>query len=141
MKNKKFALQLSLEENEDLMTEIDNLLRERVKMIVREEAEDLVGGSIRDEARRVAKTKIDGMTNYNLTDMVRSVITREIRYNSSVFRETVEKEVVRWLNDEHNLFMSQMVKNAVDRYVSARLRGLIQPDVIKAVCDALMKKE
>lgn len=141
MKNRKFALQLSLEENKDLMDEIDSLIRERARAIVREEAEDLVGGSIRDEAHRVVKTKIDGMTNYDLTDMIRSMIAREIRYNSSVFRETVEKEVVRWLNDEHNLFMSQMVKNAVDRYVSARLSGLIQPDVIKAVCDALMKKE
>ena len=141
MKNRKFALQLSLEENKDLMDEIDALIRERARAIVREEAENLIVGSIRDEARRSVKAKIDGMSSYDLTDMVRSAISREIRYNSAVVSDVVKKEFISWLNDEHNPFMLQMVKNAVDRYVSARLSGVVQPDVIKAVCDALMKKE
>lgn len=140
MKNRKFALQLSLEENKELMDEIDALIRERARAIVREESENLIVGSIRDEARRSVKAKIDGMSSYDLTDMVRSAISREIRYNSSVVSDVVKKEFISWLNDEHNPFMLQMVKNAVDRYVSARLSGVVQPDVIKAVCDALMKK-
>ena len=140
MKNRKFALQLSLEENKELMDEIDALIRERARAIVREEAENLIVGSIRDEARRSVKAKIDGMSSYDLTDMVRIAISREIRYNSSVVSDVVKKEFVSWLNDEHNPFMLQMVKNAVERYVSARLSGSVQPDVIKAVCDALMKK-
>ncbi len=141
MKNRKFVLQLSLEENKELMDEIDSLIRERARAIVREEAENLIVGSIRDEARRSVKAKIDGISNYDLTDMVRSAISREIRYNSSVVSDVVKKEFISWLNDEHNSFMLQMVKNAVDRYVSARLSGVVQSDVIKAVCDALMKKE
>ena len=141
MKNRKFALQLSLEENKELMDEIDALLRERARAIVREEAENLLDGSIHDEAHRVVKEKIDRIAKYDLTDIVRSAISREIRYSSSVVRDVVEKEFVSWLNDEHNLFMQQMIKDAVEKYVNSRLALAVQSDVIKAVCDALMKKE
>lgn len=140
MKNRKFALQLSLEENKELMDEIDALLRERARAIVREEAENLLDGSIHDEAHRVVKEKIDRIAKYDLTDIVRSAISREIRYSSSVVRDVVEKEFVSWLNDEHNLFMQQMIKDAVEKYVNSRLALTVQSDVIKAVCEALMKK-
>lgn len=140
MKNKKFALQLSLEDNEELMAEIDNLLRERVKMIVREEAENLLGGSIREEANRVAKTKIDSMEGYELNSAISDAVRREIRSNVDIKAEVL-KEFKRWLNDKSNFFLSQTIRDMVERYVNSRLALTVQPDVIKAVCDALMKKE
>lgn len=140
MKNRKFALQLSLEDDKELMDEIDALLRERARAIVREEAENLIGGSIRDEAKRIVKSKIDGMTRYELNDIVRKAISKEIQCNSSDVREIVEKEFIDFLNDKNNYFMQQMVKREVERYVSTRLSTVVQSDVIKAVCDSLMKK-
>lgn len=140
MKNRKFALQLSLEDDKELMDEIDALLRERARAIVREEAENLIGGSIRDEAKRIAKAKIDGMTRGELKDIVTLAVYKEIRHNSSDVREIVEKEFADFLNDEHNYFMQQMVKREVERYVNTRLSTVVQSDVIKAVCDSLMKK-
>lgn len=141
MKNRKFALQLSLEDDKELMDEIDALLRERARAIVREEAENVIGGSIRDEARRIIKAKIEGMRGYDLNEVIRHAVSQDIRYNSSGIREIVEKEFADFLNDEHNYFMQQMVKREVERYVNARLSTVVQSDVIKAVCDSLMKKK
>lgn len=141
MKNRKFALQLSLEENKELMDEIDTLLRERARAIVREEAENVIGGSIRDEARRIIKSKIEGMRGYDLNEVIRHAVSQDIRYNSSVIREIVEKEFISWLNDKQNFFLQQMVNREVEKHVNTRLGLAIQPNVIKAVCDALMQKE
>lgn len=44
------------------------------------------------------------------------------------------------MNDKNNYFMQQMVKREVERYVNTRLSTVVQSDVIKAVCDSLMKK-
>lgn len=141
MKNRKFALQISLEENKELMDEIDALLRERARAIVREEAENLIGGSIRDEARRIIKSKIEGMRGYDLNEVIRHAVSQDIRYNSSGIREIVEKEFISWLNDKQNFFLQQMVNCEVEKHVNTRLGLSIQPNVIKAVCDALMQKE
>ena len=141
MKNRKFTLQLSLEENKELMDEIDTLLRERARAIVREEAENVIGGSIRDEARRIIKAKIEGMRDYELNEVIRRAISQDIRYNSFSIREIVEKEFISWLNDKQNSFLQQMVNCEVEKYVNTRLGLAIQPNVIKAVCDALMQKE
>lgn len=139
MKNKKFLLQLSLEDEKELMDEIDAVLRERAISIVREEAESLIGGAVRDEANRIAKQKIDSMGRYDAKEAFCRAVAGEIRNNSDI-RGVVKNEFVSWLIDDQNFFMKQTVKDAVEKYVNTKLGASCPSDVIKSVCDTLLKK-
>lgn len=140
MKNRKFALTLALEENEDLMNEIDALIRERAKAIVREEAEKMLGGAIQEEAKRVAEISIKKLSAYDWQSLAKKAIRDNycLRMDwRKIFREEIEAYI--------NAQFEDVVKDALNRYVRdytySTLNSLVQADVIKAVISAITKEE
>ena len=134
MKNKKFALTLYLEENQELMNEIDNLIRERVKFIIREEAEKMLGGSVQEEVSRVVNDKIKKMNKFDIMSTVSSAIARIIRWDGSM-KSCADKAMSKWC-EEHTYIINQQISENVNR----RLNNIVQIDVIEAITNALIKK-
>lgn len=138
MNNQKFVLNLHLEQNEELMAEVDGLLRERAKAIVREEAEKMLGGSIQEEAKRVAKNSIEKLSAYDWKAIARQAV-RDDYYLRIDWRKIFKEEVEAYINAQ----FEDIVKDALNRYVRehaySTLNGLVQADVIKAVIDAITK--
>lgn len=134
MKNKKFALTLYLEENQELMNEIDNLIRERVKFIIREEAEKMLGGSVQEEVSRVVNDKIKKMNKFDIMSAVSSAIARIVRWDGSM-KDCADKAMSKWC-EEHTYIINQQISENVNR----RLNNVVQIDVIEAITNALIKK-
>lgn len=134
MKNQKFALTLALEENEELMAEIDALIRERAKAIVREEAEKMLGGAIQEEAKRVAEAKIAAMPSYDFNRDVRNAIHSVIQWDDDMLK--IAKEAVEnWCKNN-----SYTINCHIKDFIHQKLSGIVHVDVIKAVTDALIKR-
>lgn len=134
MKNKKFALTLALEENQELMNEIDGLIRERVKAIVREEAEKMLGGAIQEEAKRVAEAKISAMPSFDFNRAVRNAVHATIQWDDDM-RKVASEAVESWCSNN-----SYTINSHIRDHVTNKLAGLVQADVIKAVTNALIGK-
>lgn len=134
MKNQKFALTLALEENEELMAEIDALIRERAKAIVREEAEKMLGGAIQEEAKRVAEAKIAAMPSYDFNRDVRNAIHSVIQWDDDMLK-IVKETVENWCKNN-----SYTINCNIKDFIYQKLSGIVQVDVIKAVTDALTKR-
>lgn len=134
MKNRKFALTLALEENEELMAEIDALIRERAKAIVREEAEKMLGGAIQEEAKRVAEKKIEAMPSYDFDRCVRNAVRSVIQWDDDMYK-TASEAVNNWCKDN-----SYTINSHIKDFIHAKLAGIVQVDVIKAVTNALINK-
>jgi hypothetical protein len=134
MKNQKFALTLALEENEELMAEIDALIRERAKAIVREEAEKMLGGAIQEEAKRVAEAKIAAMPSYDFNRDVRNAIHSVIQWDDDMLK-IVKETVENWCKNN-----SYTINCHIKDFIYHKLSGIVQVDVIKAVTDALTKR-
>lgn len=134
MKNRKFALTLALEENQELMDDIDSLIRERAKAIVREEAEKMLGGSIQEEARRVAEKKIEAMSSFDFKSHVRAAVRDVIVWDDEL-RNSVKAAVQDWMNSS-----SYTINCHIQDYVNRALSHVVQADIIKAVSDALTKR-
>lgn len=134
MKNKKFAITLSLEENQELMNEIDGVIRERVKMIVREEAEKMLGGSIDEEVKRVVSSKIGKMSKFDIVSAVSSAISRIVKWDGNMAKYANEA-MEKWCKDHE-----YVINHTIGDTVSRKLNGVVQTDVIEAVANALQKK-
>ena len=134
MKNQKFALTLALEENEELMAEIDALIRERAKAIIREEAEKMLGGAIQEEAKRVATAKISAMPSFDFNRAVRNAVHSVIQWDDDM-RKIASEAVDDWCKAN-----SYTINNHVRDHVNNKLANIVQVDVIKAVTDALIKR-
>lgn len=135
MKNKKFALTLSLEENTELMNEIDSMIRERVKGIIREEAEKMIGGSITEEAKRVAEAKINNMESYEISNCFRTAIVNTLSWTGEM-REITSKAAEMWCeNHAENVF-----HRAMNDFIARRLSGVVEADVINVVVSALVNR-
>lgn len=134
MKNKKFALTLALEENEELMAEIDALIRERAKSIVREEAEKMLGGSIQEEAERVAKAKLDQMKAYEFNHAMEKAIRHHIVWSDDMRKQAIDA-VRAWCNE-----YKYTINTIIADHVETHLRRVVPVDVIKAVTAALTNK-
>jgi len=134
MKNQKFTLNLHLEENEALMNEIDGLIRERAKAIVREEAEKMLGGAIQEEAKRVAEKHIKAMPSYDFNRSVLNAVCSVIKWDDDM-RNTASEAVERWCKDN-----SYTINSHIRDFIYTKLAGIVQADVIKAVTNALINK-
>lgn len=134
MKNRKFALTLALEENEELMAEVDALIRERAKAIVREEAEKMLGGSIQEEAKRVAEKKIADMPFLDFRSAIRNAVHQTIQWDGDM-REMANEAMEKWCKNN-----SYSINCVIRDCVNNKLSGVVQADVIKAVSDALTKR-
>ena len=134
MKNRKFALTLALEENEELMNEIDALIRERAKMIVREEAEKMIGGAIHEEAVRVAKQKLADMKNYDFRNAMINAMNHKLQWNAEM-KGIVASGVKDYMRDN-----SYTINNFIRDAVANRLSGSLNTVAIQAVVDALTKR-
>ena len=134
MKNQKFALTLALEENEELMAEIDALIRERAKAIVREEAEKMLGGAIQEEAKRVATAKISSMPSFDFSREVRNAVHSVIQWDDDM-RKIASEAVDNWCKTN-----SYTINCHIRDHVNNKLANIVQVDVIKAVTDALIKR-
>lgn len=139
MKNRKFALTLALEENEELMAEVDALIRERAKAIVREEAEKMLGGSIQEEAKRVSKIAIDKLRESDWRSMVRAAVREDLNLKMD-WMNIIRSEAYRFC-EVHSRSKAEDAFNSFTRgFVESKLSHLVQADVIKAVTDALTKR-
>lgn len=134
MKDKRFVLNLHLEQNEELMAEIDSLIRERVKMIIREEAEKMLGGTIHEEAVRVAKQKLADMKNYDFRNAMINAMNHKLQWDTEM-KGIVAAGVKDYMRD-NNYSINCHIKDAV----SNRLGVSMNADAIKAVVDALTKR-
>ena len=134
MKDKRFVLNLHLEQNEELMAEIDALIRERVKMIIREEAEKMIGGTVQEEAQRVVRAKLDAMRNYQVEAAIASGVRKIICWNDRV-DGIFKNEVKAYLKDRE-----QMTNQAIKTYVNTMLSDVVHTDIIKAVVNAITRK-
>jgi len=134
MKNRKFALTLALEENEELMNEIDALIRERAKMIVREEAEKMIGGAIHEEAVRVAKQKLADMKNYDFRNAMINAMNHKLQWNAEM-KGIVASGVKDYMRDN-----SYTINNVIRDAVANKLGGSLNTVAIQAVADALTKR-
>lgn len=134
MKNQKFALTLALEENEELMAEIDALIRERAKAIVREEAEKMLGGAIQEEAKRVATAKISAMPGFDFQRAVRNAVHSVIQWDDDM-RKIASEAVENWCKTN-----SYTINSHIQDFIHTKLAGIVQVDVIKAVTSALINK-
>ena len=134
MKNRKFALTLALEENEELMNEIDGLIRERAKAIVREEAEKIIGGAIQEQAVRVAKQKLADMKNYEFRNAMISAMNHKIAWDHEM-KGIVASTVKDYMNDN-----SYTINNFIRDAVASRLGASLNTVAIQAVVDALTKE-
>ena len=134
MKNRKFALTLALEENEELMNEIDALIRERAKMIVREEAEKMIGGAIHEEAVRVAKQKLADMKNYDFRNAMINAMNHKLQWNAEM------KGIVASGVKDYMLDNSYTINNVIRDAVANKLGGSLNTVAIQAVADALTKR-
>lgn len=134
MRDKRFVLNLYLEQNEELIAEIDSLIRERVKMIVREEAEKMIGGTINEEAQRVVQAKLENMKSYDMSNAIRDGIRRFIVWDSKV--ESLFLDQIRsYLKDRDHA-----INNIIREYVSNKLSNIVPVDIVTAVTDALTKR-
>ena len=134
MKDKRFVLNLHLEQNEELMAEIDSLIRERVKMIIREEAEKLIGGTVEEEAQRVVSNKLENMKKYELENAIAVGVKKYLVWEDHI-DNAFNKAITSYLNDR-----SYTTNCMIRDYVNSKLSGIINADVIKAVADALTKR-
>ena len=134
MKDKRFVLNLHLEKNEELMAEIDHLIRERVKMIIREEAEKMIGGAIQEESVRVAKQKLAEMRSYDFRNAMIKAIETKLNWDHEM-RGIVASGVKDYMRENSytiNRFISEAVNN--------KLSGSLNEIAIKAVADALLNR-
>lgn len=134
MKNRKFALTLALEENEELMNEIDGLIRERAKAIVREEAEKMIGGAIHEEAVRVAKQKLADMKNYDFRNAMINAMNHKLQWDAEM-KGIVASGVKDYMRDN-----SYSINNVIRDAVVNRLGASLNTVAIQAVADALTKR-
>ena len=134
MKDKRFVLNLHLEQNEELMVEIDNLIRERVKTIIREEAEKMLGGTIKEEAQRVVQAKLENMKKYELESAIAVGVKKYLVWEDHI-ANAFNKAITSFLNDR-----SYVINSMIRDYVNNRLSGIVNTNVIKAVADALTKE-
>lgn len=134
MKDKRFVLNLHLEQNEELMAEIDHLLRERVKMIVREEAEKMLGGTIQEEAVRVATQKLVDMKNYDFRNAMITAMNHKLQWDTEM-KGIVAASVKDYMRDN-----SYSINCYIRDAVSNRLGISMNADAIKAVVDALTSR-
>ena len=134
MKDKRFVLNLHLEQNKELMTEIDSLIRERVKMIIREEAEKMIGGAIQEEAVRVAKQKLADMKNYEFRNAMINAMNHKLQWDTEM-KGIVAAGVKDYMRDN-----SYSINNVIRDAVANRLSGSLNTVAIQAVADALTKK-
>jgi hypothetical protein len=134
MKDKRFVLNLHLEQNEELMMEIDNLLRERVKVIIREEAEKMLGGAIQEEAVRVAKQKLADMKNYDFRNAMITAMNHKLHWDTEM-KGIVAAGVKDYMRDN-----SYSINCQIRDAVSNRLGISMNADAIKAVVDALTSR-
>lgn len=134
MKDRRFVLNLHLEQNEELMSEIDSLIRERVKMIIREEAEKMIGGAIQEEAVRVAKQKLADMKNYEFRNAMINAMNHKIQWDTEM-KGIVASGVKDYMRDN-----SYTINNVIRDAVANRLSGSLNTVAIQAVADALTKR-
>lgn len=134
MKDKRFVLNLHLEQNEELMAEIDNLIRERVKTIIREEAEKMIGGAIHEEAVRVAKQKLADMKSYDFRNAMIKAITTKLSWDNKM-RDVVACGVKDYMR-ENAYSMNRYISEAVNNKIGTSLNEV----AIKAVAEALTSR-
>ena len=134
MKDKRFVLNLHLEQNEELMAEIDSLIRERVKTIIREEAEKMIGGAIHEEAVRVAKQKLADMKSYDFRNAMINAMNHKIHWDTEM-KGIVASGVKDYMRDN-----SYSINNIIRDAVANRLSGSLNSIAIQAVADALTKR-
>lgn len=134
MKDRRFVLNLHLEQNEELMSEIDALIRERAKAIVREEAEKMLGGAIQEEAKRVAEAKISAMPGFDFNRAVRNAVHSVIQWDDDM-RKIAGEAVENWCKTN-----SYTINSHIKDFIHQKLAGVVQVDVIKAVTNALINK-
>jgi hypothetical protein len=134
MKDRRFVLNLHLEQNEELMSEIDSLIRERAKAIVREEAEKMLGGAIQEEAVRIARQKLAEMKSYDLRNAMVKAITTKLGWDDEM-RGIVACGVKDYMR-ENTYSINRYINEAVNNKLGMSLNEV----AIKAVANALTSR-
>lgn len=135
MKNRKFALTLNLEENQELMDEIDRLLRERVKYIIREEAEKMLGGTVQEEINRVVKERIANLKDFEWNTALQNAISNRLMCSSDV-RTIIYDNCYRWISNH-----ATIIENKVHDIISGRLKHCCDSEIIASIVNVFMGRK
>lgn len=130
--NKKHTLCISVENNQELMNEIDDLIRARAKELAHSELDKVIN--------EIFDKKVQALAHqYIIPDDVRSKIRGIV--DSKKGNELVMQAIKETADSVIENYIKSNIKHLVERQVALNFQGLTDTRVIQAVIDAMMKKD
>ena len=133
MKNQKYILSISVEQNEELNKEIDRLILERVKSAVRSQCDDVINEMLEREIPKIIQKRLGNIGSYDFTKFFVNAVSIYLYKEQEQLEDAVEKV----LNQRSSSINTQIDKSIME-HVNRRLSFDLNEKVIKAVVEALL---
>lgn len=133
MKNAKYTLSISIEQNEELNKEIDKIILERVKSAVRTQCDDVINALLEREVPKIIQNRLGNIGSYDFTKFFTNAVSTHL-YKEN---EQLESALKKVLNQRSSSIETQISKS-IREHVERRLSFGLNERVIKAVVEALL---
>ena len=133
MKDAKYTLSLSIEQNEELNRAIDRLILERVKSAVRSQCDDMINELLEREVPKIIQNRLGNVGSYDFTKFFTNAVSTHLYRVPEQLADALEK-VLSQRSYSIDTQISSFVREHVERMLSCGLNER----VIKAVVEALL---
>ena len=133
MKNAKYTLSISVEQNEELNKEIDRIILEHVKSAVRAQCDGVINALLEREIPKIIQNRLGNIGSYDFTKFFTNAVSAHL-YKEN---EQLERALEKVLNQRSSSIDTQISKSIMEN-VERRLSFDLNERVIKVVVEALL---
>lgn len=133
MKNAKYTLSISVEQNEELNKEIDRIILERVKSAVRNQCDDVINKLLEQEVPKVIQSRLGNIGSYDFTKFFNNAVSAHLYKESEQLNIALETVL-----NQRSSSIDMQISKSINEHVKHRLSFDVNERVIKAVVEALL---
>lgn len=133
MKNAKYTLSISVEQNEELNKEIDRIIFERVKSAVRTQCDDVFNALLEREIPKIIQNRLGNIGSYDFTKFFTNAVSAHLYKENEQLESALEKVL-----NQRSSSIDMQISKSIMEHVERRLTFGLNEKVIKAVVEALL---